>query len=1038
MGVSLVGGKKPAKRMRWVRILVILIVIYTLAGFFLVPAILKSQMLKRLPGLTKRQVSVEQVRFNPYVLSLTIRGFMLKEPNGEVFASFDEFYVNFQLWASLFRRSWVFKQVRLVKPYGKIAYQEDGAFNFANLFESAPQQPLKSPKVSPPPAVRIYNLMITNGALALADLKHKAPFQTEIIPIELNLTNLTTIPNDNSPYSFYARAGSGETFAWEGTLGVTPPRSAGRFRVGGLRLKTYSTYSHDFARFEIVDGLFDVAADYRLAFNPGGQDLEVSNAVVHLDNLKLKDPSTGEIVVSVPAFSVTDARASLSQQTVWAGLVKTADGSILVRRNHDGAINLLSLIDLKPQAAAQVSNVVQTVIPWKAGADEVAIVNYAIKVEDKTPEKAVNLSLDKLNVDLKNVSDVPKAAATLSISMRYQETGTLAVNGNATFIPLTADLGISLSNVDLRPITPYVSQEARLLITGGAVDMHGRARYMAGKAGEPMASLTGDMSLTKFKTSDDVLFKDFTKWDSLTVSGVRLDVKPNKLAIDRVQFTGLNASYVIGPDGRANLQTILREKSGATNTVGAKAGTTTNAMPARAPATPLPDITLGELALDNASIHFTDESIEPHCSFDVQEFGGSIKGLSSKDKTTATVDVKGKVDERAVFSVSGRVNPLSTNRFADVTVNITNTDLTAFTPYMEKYVGRPLQKGKFSMTVHYLVETNNLKAENGFYLDQLTLGPKNNSTNATKLPVKLAIALLKDVNGRIVLNIPVNGRIDDPKFKLGPIIWQVVDNLLVRAATAPFKLLGSLFGGGDELSFVSFRPGSSIIPESETNKLETLAKSLQARPTVSLEISGSVSPTNERVPLARERLEDAMKSMWLKDLTDSGKPAIPLEEVKLDPREHERLLKKIYKERIGRYKPTVVATNLAGGLGSAATLLATLPPPAASDHGAVLLLNPTKQTVTPGKVKGLTIAGRKPAAPLTRQELQLADMEDQLMERIPITNDDLRDLMRARAARIQSYLLNTQKVTPDRLFITAPKPLNKTFKGDSRADLSLD
>ena len=175
MGVILMDSKRPKKRFKWTKRIAIALAVYTIVGFFVVPAVIKSQMLKRLPALTKRQAAVEQVKFNPYALSLTIRGFSLKEPDGEVFVSFDEFYVNFELWASLFKRSWVFKKVLLGKPFAQISYKEDGTFNFANLVDTTEAPPLKSAKLpGPPPSVRIYNLSITNGGLALADLVGEA------------------------------------------------------------------------------------------------------------------------------------------------------------------------------------------------------------------------------------------------------------------------------------------------------------------------------------------------------------------------------------------------------------------------------------------------------------------------------------------------------------------------------------------------------------------------------------------------------------------------------------------------------------------------------------------------------------------------------------------------------------------------------------------------------------------------------------------------------------------------------------------------
>src|SRR5271154_5368214 len=111
---------KTKRRFKWLIRLGAALVVYTVVGFLVVPAIIKSQMLKRLPDLTKRQATIENVKFNPYALSLTIDGLALKETNGDVFSSFDQFYGNFQPFASLFHLTWVFDNVHLQKPFFQI------------------------------------------------------------------------------------------------------------------------------------------------------------------------------------------------------------------------------------------------------------------------------------------------------------------------------------------------------------------------------------------------------------------------------------------------------------------------------------------------------------------------------------------------------------------------------------------------------------------------------------------------------------------------------------------------------------------------------------------------------------------------------------------------------------------------------------------------------------------------------------------------------------------------------------------------------
>ncbi len=1044
MGQQTTAGKRLS-RFKWPILIGIVLLIYTLAGFFLVPAIIKSQMLKRLPALTKRQVAIQQVKFNPYVLSLTIRGFSLKEPDGEVFSSFDEFYVNFQL-SSIFKHAWVFDEISLKKPFVQVTYREDGNFNFANLIGSpAPEQPKGPPQ--PPPPVIVYQLNVTNGAVAFADLKRKVPFRTEFVPIQVNLTNLTTIRDRNSPYSFVARTDSGEVFAWSGSVTINPLRSAGKIRLGGLKLGKYSTYAHDHARFEIAEGILDVAADYRYDSETNALDLSVSNATVRLTKLELKAPDTGETVLAIPSLSVEQAEADLVKRTARVGQIKSSGGFVLARQNHDATINWLSYLILPPKEPLSNGTPAEVpAAPWSAKIDEIAFDNYSIKIEDKKPAKPASFNIDQLGFTLKGVSNLSNAPVTVSLSLRFQETGSIGLEGTLMLLPPSVDMQVAVTNLDLRSVQSYVEQQVKLVIASGALNLNGRVRYAAPDPGAPLITFTGNLALNKFATTDDVLFKDFAKWDALTVDGIKLDLQPDKVQVDQVKFAGLSTSLIVGPDKRLNLQTILRKESGA-------AATTPPPQENRQK----PDVSLGALVLENASIHFSDQSLEPHCTFDVQEFGGTIQGLSSKEDSTATVDLKGKVDARSPFSITGKVNPLADDLFADLTVMFTNTELTAFTPYCEKYAGRPLQKGKFSFGVHYLVDKKDLKAENGFYIDQLTLGPKNNSPDATKLPVKLAIALLKDRNGRIELNIPVQGRIDDPKFKLGPIIWHVVLNLMVKAATSPFSLLGAAFGGGEELSFVDFQPGHVELAGSETNKLETLAKALYERPTLNLEINGSVDPAKDREALLQIKFDEQIKTLWFKEQTDSGKPTVALAEIKLEPKERERLIRKIYKTAVGKYQPSGTATGETSGSltnQSVSTMTGTSEARAKDNLGAQQVRQPEQELMQRGSALLLAMqkpeklsmkapvtgsAGSQPATlALTPQETELADMENQLLKRIQITDDDLRDLMQARANKVQTYLLQTEKVTAERLFIIAPKPIDASFKGEDRVNLSLD
>ena len=916
---------------KWTARLAVAALLYTLGGFFLLPALIQWQLRQRLPPLTHRQATVAQVKCNPYALSLTVRGFALTETNGEPFAAFDEFYANFQL-SSIFRRAWFFREIRLVRPFGQITYRPDGQFNFANLFNQT-----NAAKPSPPPRVLIDDLIITNGTVAFADQKRPTPFRTAFTPIKVHLTKFSTRPDRKNPYSFTASDDAGATFSWAGNFSINPLRSAGSIELGGVKIKKYSPYLQDFARVEILDGELGVRADYRYDGTTNALDLEFTQAGVDVTRLQIKSIESGETVVSIPSFSLRHAQAAVLKQTARVAAIQSTGGSILARREKDGRINLLAL--LIPPASTTAKSPTHSTPAWSAVIDEISFENYAIQFEDKMPGKPAVLQFDQLALKLNNVSTLTNAPVNAAFAARFQQTGTISIEGTALPFAPSAEVRLALTHLDLSALQPYVEEQVKLIVKSGGLSLNGLARYGATQPGVALASFAGNVAITNFSTLDDVLFKDFTRWDALAIDGIQLDVQPEKLAIDQIKFAGLQTSLHLGPDKRSNFETILRDKLPAR-------ATTSNAPPASAPpaatATNTFVATVGALRFEHAAIHFSDQSLQPHGSFDVQEFSGTITNLSSAGHTRAAVDLRGKVDAPAPFHIRGQINPFPQQLYANLAIVFSNTDLTAFTPYMEKYGGYPLQKGKLSLDLHYLIDQKQVTASNVFHLDRFTLGPKNNSPDATKLPVKLAVALLKDINGRIDLNVPVQGRLDDPKFRVAPIIWKVVVNLLVKAATSPFALLGGMFGGGDELSFVEFQPGRAFIPESETNKLNTLIRALTNRPALNLEIAGAVNITNDGPALARRKLELQIKTLHLQEQAGSSKPARSVDEVKLEPKEYERLLRQLYKKTIGRYKPAeVLAQERAAATNSPPAPLANAAPrPASEQRGATRLLSP--------------------------------------------------------------------------------------------------
>jgi uncharacterized protein involved in outer membrane biogenesis len=1032
---------RPIKLLIWSAAVVLT---YTIVGFLVVPAIIKSQMLKRLPPIVFRQVAVQKVAVNPFTLALTVRGLSMTESNGEAFAGFEQLHVQFQAMLSLSRHAWVFQDVTLTNLSAHIVRRKDGGFNFDNILQGAPAaaHPAAPAPPQPLPAVIVESLRVDGVDVLVDDLTPEVPFHDKLDPINLQVAGFTTRTNISSPFSLSVTTDAGESIAVSGNVTVQPLQTSGRVKLSGLDLKRYAPYLAAFTSAEVLDGKLDAGADYAAALGPKGLDATVTNGTALLSALRVKAPDTGETVVSIPSLSVDLAGANLANQTVRINSIKSAGGALLVRQNRDGTINLLALLKNPPASAATPA--APAAVPWTAQVDEIAFDSYTVEAEDQTPAHPVKIGVTDLAFKINGFSTASNAPISTTLSMRLNGQGSLAISGKGTAIPPGGDIQLDLAGLDLPPFQPYLAGKVNLALTAGRLDVHGRARYTPGGGG-PLASFTGEVAVTNLATADSAHFRDLVKFASLAVKGIDAAFLPDKLHVGEIDLAGLSATIILDTNRQPNVLSIIPPQP--------KVPAAPASAPAASPAMP---VSLDALVLENASLHFIDQSIEPNCAFDVLDFGGAIKGLSLTGQGPATVDLQGKVDQFSSFSVTGTVNPADAS--LNLAVSMKNFELTPFTPYMERYGGYPLNKGKLLLDLQYAIAQRKLAASNKVVIADLTLGQKNTSPDAVHLPIKLGIALLKDRGGKIDLDVPVSGSLDDPNFKIGPIVWKVIRNLLEKAATSPFTLLGKVLGGGgEELSYVEFPPGTATIADAEEGKVQKLAKALYERPALNLQIAGSADSLSDRPMLARAHLERRVKAERARELTAAGQPAEAVDSMIIDPADYARLLQVLYQRTFPTNTAAVPAsTNTASAASPAAPTLVYVPPdeggaPAEAHpfaKGGERLMNPGASSApkTPragvqqaqASKAGPTPSAASPAGGLPPGAPDVAQMEQRLIEQITVTDDEMRELMQARAKAVQKALLDSGKVEPGRLFILAPKPVDTAAKGEARANLSLE
>jgi hypothetical protein len=589
--------------------------------------------------------------------------------------------------------------------------------------------------------------------------------------------------------------------------------------------------------------------------------------------------------------------------------------------------------------------------------------------------------VDEIELKANNLSTAEGQKGNASLALRLNQRGTISTEGTVGINPISANLKMSLKDIEVKPFQPYFTDKVKITVTDGALSTTGNfALGYSGKK-ELKATYSGEASLNHFASIDKLTAEDFFKMDSLAFNDIHFDSDPFSMDIKGIALSDFYAHVLINPDGKLNLQEIMA-KEGAPSKVGTPPPEKKGVESPKEKEPPK-NIKIGTITLQGGTINFSDKSVDPEFSAKLSEIGGRVSGLSSEETSLADLEVRTKLNDYAPLQITGKINPLKQDLYVDIKARFTDMDLSPITPYSGKYAGYTIEKGKLSFDLKYLIEKRKLDARNVIFLDQFTFGDKVESPHATKLPVKLAIALLKDRKGEIKLDIPVSGSLDDPKFSVFGIILKIIVNLIAKAVTSPFALLGAVFGGGEELSYLEFDYGVAKIGEAATKKIDTLVKALSDRPALKLDIEGHVDLEKDREALKQLLFQRKSKAQKLKEMVKKGAPAPPVDEVKIEPKEYEKYLRMAYKE---------------------------------------------EKFPKPRNFLGIA------------KKLPVPEMEKLMLTHIEVKESDLRTLASQRAMSVKDAILKSGKVEPERVFILEPKslaPEKKDKLKNSRVDFKL-
>lgn len=903
-----------------------LCLLYAFVGFVILPRLLQTHLPKRLSELLGRTVTVAKVRTNPFTLAVTVEGFRIQDRDGCTLLGWQRLHVNWEL-RSLFTRTQYFRVIELVEPQGRLVLEKDGTSNIQDIvarFSNAPTTTSNTPST----AWNIHALRILRARLDLLDRTPTSPFATTLGPVSFEVRDFQTRRDRQSPYSLEGITEAGERFRWKGTFSLAPLASEGELALERIDLAKYAPYYRDRVKFELRKGRLSAQATYRFIWSEGHHVLKLSNGHADVSNLELGAPNASEQALALPQVGLKGLEVDVLAPRLAIDTLSLKAPQVHLQRQTDGTLDLLDLLTPKIEPRAQPSP-----SPLALSLNKLLVEDAALVFRDAVPPRPVTLEIPDLDLSLDAFSLDPQAPAHLTMSCSLRSGGRLEAHGPIWPLQPALDLDVTLLDVALPPFERYLEPDLALTVNRGRASAAGRLYARFDTPASQGLTYKGRLDLRDLEVMDTVGREPFLRYRRLLLEGLDLDLQARRSTIARVSLEAPEHRLVIAPDGTTNVGRALNLQS-------RPASVAAQALP------PTPDrplaLTLKDIRVNQGRLSLIDRSVQPAAVLTISDLVGRYEGLSTEEDGVSNVNLNGLASGIAPFHLQGRTRPLRTDLDTDVTLTLKGADLTDLSPYAGKYLGYTIRKGKLDLDARVRIERRALDARIQARMDQCFLGDKVESPDATRLPVRLALAILRDRHGVITLDLPIEGSLDDPNYRYGRIVWQALLNLLTKIVTSPFTLLSKLGGAENlDLRYVTFEPGRSDLSPETVSKLQTLSKALLERPDLALELTSQPDPIADVQALRRLLLEDELQK-----LKDGAKPGAS---APLKPDEREHWLQQLF--------------------------LATFPPPTVKGAPPPVLPPPAEQ-------------------------------EQRLLKALPLPPETLRDLSEARLRNLRAHLID--------------------------------
>ncbi|HBV76654.1 MULTISPECIES: DUF748 domain-containing protein [Vibrio] len=1018
---------------------------YALLLGLMVPAIAQSQTPKILSELLGRDVQIEKLSINPFLLRIQVEGFAVQEHDNEKsFVRFDELDVQIGFWRSVFTLTPTLDHAYLIKPQIHVArLDQSSGFNFTDILTTLEKNNASKAQEAPQkettglPAFRVEDIQLSQGIFDFHDWPTGAHLKYQGLNIKLPqldsqalVTQVSPIENQtDKPVSSATSSKAKQTqnhfainvigadkgeVSLDGQFQLEPFSINGKLTMDNITLANFWPFAEKQLQAKLVAGKMNYSTRFQASNTSEQFNYSTSEGYFELINLtfnaynqpKIKLPhlalnnislDSQKQVVNVDALAIKNLwidailnKNGLDLQSLFTPKAETSKNTVKVSTaapTNSDRKNTTSNQDPSPTATNNTQS-----SPWLVRLHTFSMKNTDINVNEEMVSNGVHWRVYPLSIStqevLSDLSHPIKYDLDLSVnswrkSQPEQSRGSLSSQGHIDAKKLTFMGDVNLSKLDLNQFQTYLDPYLNIKLQSGFLSAKGS--YVADTKGN--ATYTGQANISNLLVRDRLENQPLIKWNDMGLSNIQFDLAKQRIKIGTIAFNTPYSKILIDRNRQTNIGNIVKAQPKTPKSKPSKStqSTTENSKPFA--------VDIKQITIKNGSTYFADYSLKPNFASGIELLNGSIKNLSSTPGTKATVNLKGKIDKYAPVTLNGAINPLIKNPYLDLDLIFKSVELTSVNPYSGAYAGYYIDKGQLSLALNYQLENNQLVGENHVVIDQLKLGEPSNSSLATSLPLSLAIAILQDRHGVIDLGVRVSGDVNAPNFSFGSVIWGAFANVLTKAVTSPFSMLAGLAGSDEELNHINFEFGQFSLTDSEKEKLTLLAKALDDRPMLKLSIVGSVSAVDDSRAIAEEKLQNLL-------LKESGDSSLPKNLTASNfPQDGDLVdaLEDIFEEQLKK------------------------------DVGDEE--DKIKQQIQ-------SEIGQKE---IDYNQLNMAlhaSMYNQLVEAQTVLPDELGSLAQARARSIKAYLVDEQHVEPDRVFILDSQTKLKTE--NSSAELTLD